>query len=673
MSPRFTLLLSLALSCGALFAQSGGRTDTPFDKEHIPDGAALKAAQAALKKGEGFFREGGNFFSDALEQFAIAHAVNPHNADLNMKMGLCHLNGRHHHKALTYFQAAYALDNSLPRIHFLMGMGHQLNADWDKAMAEYALHRAVISRVPDTEALYNSADQRITECKNGKSLQAKPVSAQVSNLGASINSPQADYGVLVTADAARMWFTSRRAPGAGGRLNKTTNEYFEDIYQCDRTTAGWSAPQALPAPVNAEFNDASVGLFNDGRTMIIYRDNAGAGDLFESTRDGEVWSEPISMGEHINSPANETSAWFSTDRKQLYFVSDREGGLGGQDIWMSRWDASAQAWGPAQNLGPTVNTYEDEDGVFVHPDGTSLYFSSKGHTSMGGFDVFRSTFVDGRWSKPANMGWPVNSPDDDLFFVLTANGTTGYFSSIRADGFGEDDIYRVDLLPDGRGEETASMGGGASFAAPEKTAAVIKGRITDPERASGMFATIDLIDLTTARSVATFSSDATSGTFIAELPGSGSYAMHVRAGGYLLRSQRIDLSAGGTMSDGEVLIEMLPLETDQVAVLPNIRFEGAEARLAPSGLAELGGVLTLLQENPSLRLEVGAHLPAGADADQSEQLSTARAAAIVGHLVANGIAADRLVAKGYGASKPLTISGSQTNAAAIERIELRVL
>lgn len=127
------------------------------------------------------------------------------------------------------------------------------------------------------------------------------------------------------------------------------------------------------------------------------------------------------------------------------------------------------------------------------------------------------------------------------------------------------------------------------------------------------------------------------------------------------------------MSDGEVLIEMLPLETDQVAVLPNIRFEGAEARLAPSGLAELGGVLTLLQENPSLRLEVGAHLPAGADTDQSEQLSTARAAAIVGHLVANGIAADRLVAKGYGASKPLTISGSQANAATTERIELRVL
>ncbi|MBK9761570.1 MAG: OmpA family protein [Flavobacteriales bacterium] len=672
---RPIISLSVLLSTPLLFSQSGAaRVNKPFDKEHFADGDGLKEALSAIKQGDKLFQDGGTHFTEALELFEKACAFNPDNADLNLKMGLCHLNGRFHHKALPYFQAAYGLKNDIPRIHFLMAMGYHLNAEWDKAIAEYSVHKTAVSRVPDPEPLYNSADRRIAECQHGKGLQAKPVNGQVSNMGPAINSEVADYGVLITADGERMMFTSRRSNSTGGKINKATNEYFEDIYGCTRSEHGWTEPLPLPVPVNSTINDASVGLFNDGRTMIIYRDDSGTGDLYESKREGETWSEPVSMGENINSPANETSAWFSFDRKQLYFVSDREGGLGGQDIWMSRWDGVANVWGEAENLGPRINTFEDEDGVFIHPDGTTLYFSSKGHSCMGGYDVFKSSFADGKWSSATNLGWPVNSPDDDLFFVLTANGTTGYFSSVRPNGLGEDDIYRVDFLPEAKAEETASMFGGGTISrnAGMKTV-LLKGKIMDYKELAALEATIELMDLSDARLVATFTSDPTTGEYLVAVPGGRQYAMIVRAGGYLLHSENIAIPLESSALEMNMEIKLQPIEVDHKEVMRNIFFERDKAILNPSSLAELGQLLDLLRENPSLRLEIGGYTDSDGNDDHNDQLSTERAYAVVSHLVNNGIPSDRLVAVGYGSANPLVPNDSDENKAKNRRTEMRVL
>ena len=670
---RTRILLSLLCS-GLVLALQAQRVNKPFDKEHVPDEQALKAAQAALRKGQALFEDGGYHYAAAFEEFAKAHAINPDNADLNLKMGLCQLNGLYHHRALPYFQAAYELDNNTPRIHFLLGMGYQLMAEWDKAMAEYQLHRASVSRVPDPEPLYNTADQRITECRNGKNLQARPVNAQVSNLGPTVNSEVADYGVLITADGSRMMFTSRRSNTTGGRINKATGDYFEDIYESISSPDGWSAPIPMPAPLNSEINDACVGLFNDGRTLITYRDQKGTGDLFQSRREGDVWSEPEPLPPTINSPANETSAWFSFDRKQLYFVSDRPGGLGGQDIWMSRWVEDEQTWGEPENLGPTVNSPEDEEGVFVHPDGRTLYFSSKGHICMGGLDVFRTTLVTGQWSKPESLGWPVNSPDDDLFFVLNANGTTGYLSSVRPNGLGEDDLYRVDILPDAKAEETASVGGiGSMGTSSASNTVLLKGKIMDLKMLSGLEAYIELMDLEDARLVATFNSDPRTGEYLAVVPGGRSYAMHVRAKGYLLHSENISVSSDGKALERNINVSLQPMEPGKEEVMHNLFFERDKADLSPASLAELGQLLRLLNENPKLRLEIGGHTDSDGSAEHNERLSQARAQAVVDHLVNNGIATDRLVPKGYGADKPLAPNDSDENKARNRRTDMRVL
>ncbi len=667
---RKYLLPLLLLNSALCHAQ----TNTPFDKQHIADNDSLKKALNAIKQGDHLFQDGGQHYTQALEAYEQANAINPDNAELNTKIGLCHLNGRYHHKSLAAFAKAYALDETQPRIHFLLGYAYQLNAEWDKAIAEYTVQRAAISRAPDPLPLYNSVDQRIVECKYGKAMQAKPVRGQVSNMGPAINSEVADYGVLITADGEKMMFTSRRANSTGGKINKATNEYFEDIYACEKTPQGWTAPEPMAPPVNSEINDASVGLFNDGRTLITYRDDH-AGDLFESRKAGDIWSVPLAFGPNIDTKFHESSAWYSFDRQWLYFVSDREGGLGGQDIWRSHWDDIAKDWGIADNLGPAINTAQDEDGIFVHPDGKTIYFSSKGHACMGGYDVFKSTFVDGAWTAPENLGWPINSPDDDLFFVLTADGSTGYFSSVRPSGLGEDDIYRVDFLPEVKTELTASLAPSALPAANtnEMKTVLLKGKVFNFKLMAGMEAYIDIMDLQDAHLVASFMSDAQTGEYMVVVPSGHDYAMNVRAMGYLLHSENISVPADGSAMEVNMDINLQPIETGHQEVMRNIFFEKDQAALSNTSLAELGQVLNMLRQNPKLRIEIGGFTDSDGSEAHNNSLSNSRAQAVVDHLIANGIPSERLEAKGYGADQPLVANDTDEHKAQNRRTEMRVL
>ncbi|MCB0791722.1 MAG: PD40 domain-containing protein [Flavobacteriales bacterium] len=432
--------------------------DVPFDLEHIGDPAALKNALNAVREADKLAATGGLHYAEAIALYMKAYALNPDNAELNAKIGLCHLNGGQRHKALSWFQDALSLSPAMPRIHFLTAMAYQLNAKWDEAIAEYEAHLQRTAGPGDPEPLYNTADQHIAECRVGKALMAEPVDVRVENLGPSINSDQADYGVLIAPDGGALYFTSRR-PSVNGRINKATNAYFEDVYVCRADeNGGWTKPSSLPPPVNSAINDAAVSLFDSGRSMVLYRDVNGSGDLFTLRRSREGWGAPEKLGPNIDTKSHESSAWPTADGHWLYFVSDRPdaGGQGGQDIYRSPWDPLANEWGPAEDLGPTINTPFDEDGIFVSPDGGTIYFSSKGHSGMGGFDIYRSQLINGRWTAPENMGWPINSPDDDLFFVLAPDGHTGYFSSLRAGGLGEDDLYRVTFPQDGKTAETMS-------------------------------------------------------------------------------------------------------------------------------------------------------------------------------------------------------------------------
>ena len=408
------------------------------------DPAQQKQFDDAVKRGDRAFAGGGLDIDQAMVAYEQALSIAPNDASVSMKLGLCRLNGSQRHLALPHFEKAVADDPKLPRIHFLLGYAYQLNGQWDEAIAAYSEHKRLTQGIPDQESIYNMADKHLAECRNGKSLSEPAADVQVENMGAPINSDQADYGALVSADGSRLLFTSRRMGTTGGKVSKMTNEYYEDIYVCTLTNTGWSEPTNAGAPLNSNGNDATMGLFDNGSMLFIYRDGSNMGDILQSERTGEVWSNPKPLQGSVNSKYQESSAWLTADKQWLYFVSDRpEEGLGGQDIYRARWNSVENMWGTAENLGPDVNTPFDEEGVFISADGSTLYFGSKGHTSMGGYDIFRTQLVDGMWSKPENMGMPINSPDDDVFFALTDDGRTGYFCSVRPGGHGMDDLYKV--------------------------------------------------------------------------------------------------------------------------------------------------------------------------------------------------------------------------------------
>lgn len=289
-------------------------------------------------------------------------------------------------------------------------------------------------------------DRRIAMAVTAMELTKHPVDLKIRNMGSTINSEAHDYCPLVTANGSTMYFTSRRE-GSMGRAKDLTGQYYEDIYVAHRTEGIWGFAKNAGAPLNSLVHDATVGLNPDGSSMIIYRTQKDlvSGDLYECRQQGRTWQAPVLMTDKINGKTHEPSASIAPGGDEIYFTSDRPGGYGGRDLYRIRRLPNGE-WSMPLNLGPKVNTAFDEDAPFIHSDGVTLFFSSNGHNTMGGYDIFKATLVDADmngWSVPENMGYPLNTVNDDIYFSLSADGFTGYFSSERPGGLGMQDIYEV--------------------------------------------------------------------------------------------------------------------------------------------------------------------------------------------------------------------------------------
>lgn len=418
----------------------------PFTKEHFNiDKEGLKLAQRELADGDHEMGADPARFGAALPHYLRAQKFNPNNALLNAKIGECYLHSSTKQAALAYLQKAQQLDATAePRLHYLLARALHLGGQWEAAIKEYEQARPVAADATSDDVAVTTDDlaQRVRECHRGVQLQAHPARVLLENAGPAVNSPMPDYAPLLSADESVLLLTSRRSGSTGGQLDSEGDGMLEDIYQSDWNGTAWSPARNLGAPVNTPRHDATVGLSADGQRLLVYLED-NEGDIYESNLLGATWSKPKSLGPRVNSRHTESSACYSPDGKYLYFVSDRPGGRGGRDIYRIELDART----PAQNLGSVINTPYDEEGVFMHPDGKTLYFSSKGQSSIGGYDIFKSTLSpQGQWSEPESLGWPINTPDDDVYFVMGASGQHAYYSSDRPDGLGGKDIYRVTFL-----------------------------------------------------------------------------------------------------------------------------------------------------------------------------------------------------------------------------------
>ena len=380
----------------------------------------------------------------------------PDNSNVNYKIGLCYIHSANDKKkALDYLVKAVkkissnydpfsASEKKAPNeSYFYLARAYHLTYKLDSAISTYTKFKEKISK---KHYLFKEIDHNIAQCNNAKEAVKDPVNIKINNLGHKINSSYADYSPVLSLDESSIYFTSRRVRKDSSNLyvkDINDGQHYEDIYVSHNYDGSWTEPELIG--VNTEGHEATLNISVDGQMLFIFKDDNGDGNIYISKLEGEEWGAPIKLGSDINLESRETHAHVSPDGNTLYYVSDRKGGLGGQDIYMCKRLPNGD-WAKSQNLGATINTPYDEDGIFVHPDGRTIYFSSKGHKSIGGYDIFFSEKDElGNWSTPVNMGYPINSTDDDVFFTTSVDGKRGYYSSIQEKGYGEKDIYVLSL------------------------------------------------------------------------------------------------------------------------------------------------------------------------------------------------------------------------------------
>lgn len=336
--------------------------------------------------------------------------------------------------------------SKLPEVQFYFGQIYHLTSNFGEALYYYNKYKSIPEK---QRTITNTEVDYYTNCsKNAMEFTSKPHRSIISNIGNKINSPYADYVPLILPDESMMYFTSRRA-GSTGNLKDPYGNYYEDVYVSKKLPDGtWEEAKNIGKPINTNTHDACVALSFDGNNMIVYRTAPDfiSGDLYITKTDYEGWTNPQKLGKEINTPFIETSACFSNDTSVIYFSSNKPGGYGGKDIYRIK-KLPNGTWSLPQNVGPSVNTDKDEDSPFLHPDGITLYFSSKGHNTMGEYDVFKSVLniETNQFTSAENLGFPINSVNNDIFFVLNSAGTRGYYSSIKQETFGGSDIYTIDM------------------------------------------------------------------------------------------------------------------------------------------------------------------------------------------------------------------------------------
>lgn len=637
--------------CAAVLAQ-----DKSFTAENFPGREnELKQALLNMQKGDEMYFQEPPYYQVAIPFYEKANIFNPDNAELNNKIGVCYLNSNNKFKAYDFLNKAFKINGVIDAmIHYNLGRGLQLNADWDKAIAEYNLY--LLSTVNDEKR--KSAQKRILECTNGKELSTKPVNVKIENLGPAINSKYPDYTPLISADESVLFFTSRREDTFGGETDLLDQEFFEDIYKSEKMNGVWMKAKNMGAPVNTKTHDAGAGVSPDGHTMFVFKGDKNNGDILISKLINGAWTKPEDAGKNINTKFHESAACLSPEGTTLFFVSDKPGGFGGRDIYKSRWDNLRKEWGPAQNLGETINTPYDEEGVFMHPDGRTLYFSSTGDKSIGGYDIFYSTLINETWTTPVTMGVPVNTPDDDVFFEVSASGSHGYYASVRKEGYGEKDIYRVNFLADEK---------------PVSRMTILKGTIRNSLTKEPLDASIELIDLNKGEHIGVFNTDSKTGKYLVSLPSGKNYGAVAYSKDYLFESQNFDIPDSASYSEVIMDIEMKPLTEGNNIILTNIFFDTDKFQIKNESKDVLDRLVRLMKDYPTLRVEISGHTDNIGSDEYNQRLSENRAKSVTDYMIANGTAKERLTYVGMGKTQPFTTNDTPENRQKNRRIEFKIL
>lgn len=501
--------------------------------------------------------------------------------------------------------------------------------------------------IQDKDRFY--AKKMVADCDFALKALQNPVPFKPVNLGPEINTTDDEYLPVATADESMLIFT-----------RKINNN--EDFYKSVKKAGKWQAAQYLSRQINtSDYNEGAQSISQDGRYLFFTGcnrpDGLGRCDIYISQKKGEDWSKPFDLSPPINSGAWESQPSISADGKTLYFVSNRKGGYGGYDIWRST--LTSKGWSEPQNLGPNINTSFDEQSPFIHPDDSTLYFASNGWPGMGNKDLFISRLSpNGVWSKPENLGYPINSGGDENGLTITATGGYAYFASNNLNnGRGDFDIYMFEL----------------PTAIRPHMVTYVKGTVTDAITKRPIEALVEIIDLGNNQSVYKDVSSPTQGDFLATLTSGKSYGVNISKPGYLFYSDNISLEGVAPKEPFIVNVALSPIEVGKKVILKNIFFDTNKYDLAPKSKTELQKIIEFLNTNPSVRVEISGHTDDVGDNQMNQTLSENRAKSVYTYLVANGVNAARLVFKGYGKTMPIAPNTTDENRARNRRTEFKII
>jgi len=678
---RYTFLLLLIFSflLKVGFSQSVG-----FTKYNFPNNRdALSNAMANIKSGDKYYDEGPGIYRLAIDEYLKANKFNPDNALLNYKIGRCYSFDNDKSEAIKYLENAIKLDARISLdmeyndVNYLLAKVYHLDYQFDKAIEKYLAHKNSLS--PEQLAKENETiDKRINECEMAKELVANPIRVFVDDLGETVNSAYPDYKPLVVPDEMMIMFTSSRENTTGGKRDRDSY-YFEDIYVTYYEEGKWTLPNNN-YDLNSSNHDATAGISSDGSILYVYK-SSGGNHLYQSFLTNDFYALAEKMPNNINDGFKQSSASLTFDKTTLYFTSIRESGYGGQDIYFSKLDGKGR-WQDPLNIGATINTPYDEEGVYITPDGKNLYFSSKGHNSMGGFDIFKSEFNDGKWSNPQNMGYPINTPDDDVFFTMAASGQRGYYSSKKKDGFGGQDLYIITFL--GAAKPMVLNTENILFAYLEKSAmpkpapkieqnTILSGVILDADNLTPLQATIDIIDNSKNELMASFESNSTSGAYLISLKPGMNYGISASKKDYLFHSENFDIPENAVAKKIQKDILLKRLEVGIKIVLNNIFFDFNKATLRTESIAELDRLNKLMTDTPSLKIEISGHTDNVGSASYNQKLSESRAKAVVDYLEKKGVDPSRMEFKGYGFEQPVASNKTEEGRQQNRRTEFKIL
>ncbi len=466
------------------------------------------------------------------------------------------------------------------------------------------------------------------------------------NLGDSINTDQLEYFPSFTIDGSKMIFTRRIASD-------------EDFYESNFINGKWSKALPLGDKVNTNLNEGAQNISQDGQLLIFtgcnYPEGEGSCDLYFSVRTNNGWSEAQNLGPVLNTDFWESSPSLSPDKRHLYFASSRAGGFGGRDIWVTHRLPTGK-WSRPENLGEAVNTSADESCPFMHADNETLYFNSNGHPGYGMTDLFLSKKVnDSSWTVAENLGYPINTIDDQGSLIVAADAKTAYYASDGTDTKGGLDIYSFQLREDIR---------------PLKTLWV-KGKVFDKKTNAGLPSAVELTDLKNGNLISKIQTDE-DGNYLVTLPVGKDYAFNVNRRGYLFYSDNFSLSKNNIDSVFIVNIPLQPIEKGATIVLKNIFFETGKYELQNESRSELDKLVTLLNDNPNLKIQIDGHTDNVGQEKDNQLLSTNRAKAVIGYLLSKSINMQRLSYKGFGSTRPVAANSTENGKALNRRTELSI-